>query len=96
MGDRKFVWPRDPWLDAHDRKVLEEGKALGEARGLAKAVLMVLEASSVAVAAEERERILATTDEVILASWLRRAAQVGRAEELFADAAWVDNDPSIR
>jgi hypothetical protein len=47
-------------------------------------VLEVLDARSIPVTVEQRTHILETSDNELLRRWLRRAAQVSSAQELFA------------
>ncbi|HEY2407103.1 MAG TPA: hypothetical protein VGI10_13925 [Polyangiaceae bacterium] len=69
------------------RKYMAKGRALGEAEGRAlgeaNALLLVLEARGVVVAHEQRERILACSNLVLLDRWLRRAPTVATTDELF-------------
>ena len=60
-----------------------EGRTEGRAEGEAQALLAFLEAREVAVTDQQRERILACTDLEQLSAWIRRAARVSRAAELF-------------
>ncbi len=61
------------------------GEKRGEAKGKAEGVLAVLEARGLAVAAEQRELILACQDVRTLDRWLRKAVTVRKAATLFAD-----------
>ncbi len=60
------------------------GFAEGEAKGKAEAVLLVLEGRGLSIASEQRERVLGCTDAATLDGWLKRAATVESAEQLFA------------
>jgi hypothetical protein len=60
------------------------GMAKGEAKGKAQAVLLVLDGRAVPLSPEQRERILACEDEATVNGWLKRAATVSSAEQLFA------------
>jgi hypothetical protein len=60
-----------------------EGKAEGRTEGKAEAVLAVLDARGVKVTSALRKRILAVTDAAEVDTWLRRAAVVQKAQELF-------------
>ena len=62
---------------------MREGKREGKREGMVQSVLTVLEARSRAIPAEVRERIVASTDLGELDRWLRRAAVVSDARELF-------------
>jgi hypothetical protein len=56
---------------------------LGRAEGEAEAVLAFLEARGISVTDEQRERILECDDLERLGVWVRRAATVADASELF-------------
>lgn len=60
-----------------------EGKAEGKAEGEAQALLLFLSARDIAVSPETKNRIMACTDLDQLGKWIRRAATVTSAEELF-------------
>jgi hypothetical protein len=60
-----------------------EGRAEGEAKGKAEGVLAVLEARGLPIPDDARERVLASTDLAALDHWLRRAAVVTSAREIF-------------
>jgi hypothetical protein len=66
-----------------------EGKAEGEAEGRivaqVGALLDVLEARGIALPSTARARIDACKDAAALRAWIRRAATVARAEDLFED-----------
>jgi flagellar biosynthesis/type III secretory pathway protein FliH len=62
---------------------LAEGKAEGKAEGEAKSVLLFLEARGIEVTDEQRQRILQCADLQQLETWVRRAATVSSADELF-------------
>jgi len=66
-------------------KGLAEGRSKGLAEGEAKAVLTVLEARGIAVPEELRARIMGCTDLPQLEEWIRRAATVTTAHELFTE-----------
>ncbi|GAA3526819.1 hypothetical protein GCM10022419_001920 [Nonomuraea rosea] len=57
--------------------------AHGEARGEAKAVLILLDNRGIPVSREAEERILTCTDQELLASWIVKAAAAESVEELF-------------
>ena len=63
-------------------ELFREIDARGEARGEARAVLTVLDARSVAVSDDIRERILACTDLDQLDTWLRRAGTATTADDV--------------
>jgi hypothetical protein len=56
----------------------------GEAKGKAEAILLVLEGRGLPVSADQRKGILACTDMATLDGWLKRAATVSSADQLFA------------
>ncbi|MCK9872861.1 hypothetical protein AB0M72_15425 [Nocardiopsis dassonvillei] len=60
-----------------------EGEAKGRAAGRAEAILGVLDARGIAVSNEVRERVNASSDLDELDRWVRRAAKVDSAEDLF-------------
>lgn len=62
----------------------QQGKADGEARGEARALLTLLEARGLSVSTEARERILACADLNVLDGWIRRAVTIASVDELFA------------
>jgi len=66
------------------RRGLAEGRSKGLAEGEAKAVLTVLEARGIAVPEEVRSCVMSCTDPARLEEWIRRAATVTDAHELFA------------
>ncbi|MCD9876265.1 hypothetical protein [Streptomyces guryensis] len=66
-----------------------EGKAEGEVRGEAKAVLAVLEEREISVSADVRERITTCTDLDRIDGWIRRALTVEHAEDLFDEGPKV-------
>ena len=61
-----------------------EGKQVGIAEGLARALLTVLSARGIAVDAEARARIEGCREADVLQRWTARAANVGSTAELFA------------
>ncbi|WP_437634239.1 hypothetical protein [Sorangium sp. So ce854] len=67
-----------------EEKGMEKGRQAGLREGKAQAVLAVLEARGLEVPAEVRERVLASTDLAELDRWIRHAASVSDARELFA------------
>jgi hypothetical protein len=74
---------------AKGNPVLREREATAEARGQARAkadaILQVLEARSVAVSPEQRQRILECSDPDRLDGWLRRAAVASSADEVMSE-----------
>jgi hypothetical protein len=77
MTDKAFVWPRNPWLEQHDRVI----RAEGEARGLASSVLTILAARGLSVSDEARARI-ASADVETLRGWLERIVSAPSTEAL--------------
>jgi hypothetical protein len=65
------------------RKYYGQGKAEGTAEGEVRAILVVLDARDLSVSDEARTRITSCTDLDQLEIWVRRAATVGSAEDLF-------------
>ncbi len=65
--------------------VLAIGEKRGLAEGEARSILTVLEERGIALSPAERERVLACFDRLQLESWLRRAATVRSATELFVN-----------
>ncbi|MEV4839129.1 hypothetical protein AB0K05_31840 [Nonomuraea sp. NPDC049486] len=70
---------KHPWV----RGWIAHGESLGEAKGEAKAILMVLETRGLEVSDETRERILGCTDQETLEAWIHKAVTVRSVEELF-------------
>jgi hypothetical protein len=67
------------------QKSFETGRSVGRAAEKAADVLDFLDARGIAVTSEQRERILGCTDLQLLGTWVRRAATVTNADELFID-----------
>ena len=61
-----------------------EGIQIGEARGEAKALLVVLRSRGFDIPKEVEQRIAECTDPVLLVSWLSRAATVSDVSDLLA------------
>jgi hypothetical protein len=59
------------------------GREKGRAEGKAESVLGILEERGLSVSAEQRERILTTTDLETLDGWIRKAVRVSSTEALF-------------
>ena len=68
-----------------EEKGRREGEEKGRTAGKAEAVLAVLEARGLEVTGALRRRILKATDPGEVDQWLRRAAVVQKAKELFGD-----------
>ncbi|GLZ16307.1 hypothetical protein Acsp04_65420 [Actinomadura sp. NBRC 104425] len=66
---------------------IAEGKAQGIAEGRiegeARSLLLILEARGITVTDEQRQRVLACMDLQRLETWVRRAATISSADELF-------------
>lgn len=69
------------------RKNVAKGQAEGALKTQAAAVLTVLEARGLAISDEVRQRVLASTDLDQLSHWLRRAAVVSSAVDIFETAS---------
>ncbi|AKT38701.1 hypothetical protein [Chondromyces crocatus] len=69
------------------KSYVAQGKKEGELKAKAEAVIAVLEARELEVAQDVRERILGSTDLAELDGWIRRAALVRDARELFTATA---------
>ncbi len=66
-------------------KGLADGRAEGRAEERAKSILAVLEARGIKIGAGQQQRVLACADLDTLDRWIRRAATVAKADELFHD-----------
>jgi len=73
-------------LEAVLAKGRNEGRSEGRSEGLAAALISVLEARGIRITKAERERIAACGDSAVLEGWVRRAALVQKAAELFEGA----------
>jgi flagellar biosynthesis/type III secretory pathway protein FliH len=69
--------------EAH-RRSYDLGKAEGEARGEAKALMMILKRRGMAITDEQQRHIVACTDLATLDRWLDRAFSVTPVDELLA------------
>ena len=65
---------------------IQEGIQEGTLKAKTEAVMTVLEARGLDVPTDVRERIVGSTDLAELDRWIRRAAVVGEARELFEAA----------
>ncbi|GGM95280.1 hypothetical protein GCM10010106_50040 [Thermopolyspora flexuosa] len=74
-----------PFAKEHFGRGLEQGRAEGEVKGEAKAVLAFLEARGISVSDDVRKRIDQCTDPEVLLTWARRAATATRAHDIFDD-----------
>jgi hypothetical protein len=66
-------------------KALAQGEQQGALASKASDIIAFLEARGLAVAADQRERITSTADLALLDKWVRRAATIASADELFED-----------
>jgi hypothetical protein len=71
------------WQEGHQAGE-EKGIQIGEARGEAKALLLVLRSRGFDIPKEVEQRIAECTDPVLLVSWLSRAATIADVSELLA------------
>ncbi|MFW5417141.1 hypothetical protein J0910_11075 [Nocardiopsis sp. CNT-189] len=67
----------------HHGRGRAEGRAEGLTEGEARAVIVVLEARGIPVGEQARKRITSCTDRTALETWIRRAATIDTADELF-------------
>jgi hypothetical protein len=65
------------------RRYYSQGEVAGEARGEAKAVLVILDARGIEVPDGIREDITDCTDLGQLETWIRRAVTASKVDELF-------------
>lgn len=65
------------------RKYVAQGREEGRVEGLVDDIIAVLEARELPVSAVQRARIADCTDTAQLTAWLRRAATVADADEIF-------------
>ncbi|TQN30978.1 hypothetical protein FHX37_0867 [Haloactinospora alba] len=72
-----------PYMSEFTQSYVDMGKAEGEAKGEANAVVVFLEARGITVPTWAQERIRACTNMEQLDTWTRRAATVTSVEELF-------------
>jgi Uma2 family endonuclease len=82
MGEALLV-KRPPSIRRALSESKAEGRTEGKAEGKAEAVLAVLEARGIKVTIAVRKRVLAATEASEVDRWLRRAAVVQKARELF-------------
>ncbi len=73
-------------LRARGNPVFEEERAKGEAKGLARAALMVLEGRGITVSDEARQRILECRDMEQLERWTRQALVIEAVDDLWETA----------
>jgi hypothetical protein len=66
-------------------EIRDEGRAQGRTQQGAEFVLAVLDARGIAIPDSARERITSCDDLGLLDQWVRRAATVSAAEEIFLD-----------
>lgn len=82
MTLRNYQYQSTPMRESYNKGKLE-GQAVGQAAGQALAVLEVLDARGIHASDEQRQRIQTCTDLDTLKQWVRRAATVTSADELF-------------
>jgi hypothetical protein len=75
---------KSEFANKHHAEGYDEGIVEGQARGLARAVLEILDAHRVRLTDSARRRIEECSDESQLITWLRRAADATTVEQLFA------------
>ena len=66
-------------------RIHDEGIAEGEAKGEAKALLMLLDKRMLTLSVAQRDRIRTCADAAQLDLWFDRAVTAGSAAEVFAD-----------
>ncbi len=72
-----------PFASKLREELMQKGRVEGRAEGLAQALLMVLTDHNVALSSEERTRIEACQDELLLSTWLHRASYATTAADVF-------------
>jgi hypothetical protein len=89
LGKKPSLAPeeREFMATMHDtwEKAREDGRKAGRTQEAARAVLTVLRARGLRVSKAARERILAQKDPERLERWLKKAAIVGSAAEVFQE-----------
>ena len=73
------------WQGETARTSAAKGEAKGRAEGKAEDVLEILDARDIAITEPQRRRVLACTDLELLRQWVRRAATITTADELFTE-----------
>jgi hypothetical protein len=76
-------WLDDEFKSEFARTYVAKGELKGEIKAKAADVIAFLEARGLEVPADVRERVLASTDLAELDRWIRRAAVVSEARQLF-------------
>ncbi|MEW9531278.1 hypothetical protein [Microbispora sp. NPDC049125] len=71
------------WVEQGRQEGLAEGLAEGLSKGEAVSLLTVLEARGLEISPDTRDRITGCADPGLLKTWLRRAAVVDSADEIF-------------
>ena len=66
------------------RRSYDQGKVEGEAKGEAKALMMILKQRGLAITDDQQRQIVTCTDLAILDRWLHRAFSVTSVDELLA------------
>jgi hypothetical protein len=82
---RMFISIADSLVAKGERKGRRAGLSEGERRGLARAVLGVLEHRSVSIPEPVRRRVFTSRDEPQLLRWLERAATATSVGDVFDD-----------
>ncbi|QBI53285.1 hypothetical protein [Streptomonospora litoralis] len=75
--------PENKYRSEFARSCVSEGEARGEARGLANAIIQILEDRNIDVSPDERSRILACSCKETLTSWVGHAVTADVADRLF-------------
>lgn len=71
------------WQSDFARKYVRMGREEGRAAEAANSVLLFLDARGLTVSDEVRQRVDSCTDLETLRTWVRRASEVERAEDIF-------------
>ena len=74
---------KSEFISDWSREKIAQGRAEGEARGRAEALLRVLQARSISINEAQARRIRECSDIARLDSWLDRALRVNSTGELF-------------
>jgi len=82
-ADKELLMNSERLVEQWEKRLRDEGKAEGEAKGKAEAVLVVLEGRGLRVSVATRKHVLGCHDLAQLDAWLRRAATVASARALF-------------
>ena len=74
----------EKYFSETQRRNYERGRAEGEAKGKADAVLKILMRRGLTLSADQRRRIVACTDLATLERWLDRSLSASSVDELLA------------